>query len=97
MHFENPTPFQMQAIPIILEERSFTAMGASGGGKTYGLSLSVLLRAMQSDIQGTFCIVTPGQPQTNGILNILSQLTSYLKDDEVLEGVLPAVVNMKDV
>ena len=55
--FEEPTPIQTKAIPVLLEGRDVLGQAATGTGKTAAFSLPLIQR---------YCLDTePGKPQAD--------------------------------
>jgi ATP-dependent RNA helicase RhlE len=49
--YENPTPIQLKAIPLILERKDVLASAQTGTGKTAGFTLSILELLSQKNVQ----------------------------------------------
>ncbi|XP_003340257.1 probable ATP-dependent RNA helicase DDX52 [Monodelphis domestica] len=79
--FQNPTPIQMQAIPVMLHGRELLASAPTGSGKTLAFSIPILMQLKQPTNKGfRALIISPTRElasQTHRELVRLSEGTGF--------------------
>ena len=74
MGFEEPTPVQARAIPVLLEGRDVVGIAQTGTGKTlaFGIPMAEGLDAESGDVQGL--VLVPTRELAQQVLGVLSDL-----------------------
>ena len=74
MGFEEPTPVQARAIPVLLEGRDVVGIAQTGTGKTlaFGIPMAEGLDAEAGDVQGL--VLVPTRELAQQVLGVLSDL-----------------------
>ncbi|MYA20790.1 MAG: DEAD/DEAH box helicase [Chloroflexi bacterium] len=74
MGFDQPTPVQARAIPVLLEGRDVVGIAQTGTGKTlaFGIPMAEALDAGSSDVQGL--VLVPTRELAQQVLGVLSDL-----------------------
>ncbi|MYB42766.1 MAG: DEAD/DEAH box helicase [Chloroflexi bacterium] len=74
MGFEQPTPVQERAIPVLLEGRDVVGIAQTGTGKTlaFGIPMAEALHPEQGDVQGL--VLVPTRELAQQVLSVLADL-----------------------
>ncbi len=74
MGFDEPTPVQGRAIPVLLEGRDVVGIAQTGTGKTlaFGIPMAESLDARSSDVQGL--VLVPTRELAQQVLGVLADL-----------------------
>ncbi|MYE45642.1 MAG: DEAD/DEAH box helicase, partial [Chloroflexi bacterium] len=74
MGFDQPTPVQQRAIPVLLEGRDVVGIAQTGTGKTlaFGIPMAEALDAGSGDVQGL--VLVPTRELAQQVLGVLSDL-----------------------
>ena len=76
--FENPTPIQIKALPVILSGRDMVGLAQTGTGKTFAYLLPILKLLSYSDqIQPRVLILVPTRELVVQVVEVVRSLTSY--------------------
>ena len=84
--FENPSPIQCKAIPVMNTKKDLIAQAQSGTGKTGAFSIGILNNIDPTNQSIQALVVNPTHELANQNCNVLKELSTYMNVD-----VLPVV------
>ena len=76
--FENPSPIQGKAIPIMNEKKDLIAQAQSGTGKTGAFSIGVLNNIDVTNDATQVIIVNPTHELANQNYNVIKELSNFM-------------------
>ena len=76
--FENPSPIQGKAIPIMNEKKDLIAQAQSGTGKTGAFSIGVLNNIDLTQDSTQVIIVNPTHELANQNFNVIKELSNFM-------------------
>lgn len=77
--FENPSPIQTKAIPVMNKKVDLIAQAQSGTGKTGAFSIGLLNNIDQNLNNTQALIINPTHELANQNLNVIKELSTYMK------------------
>jgi ATP-dependent RNA helicase DeaD len=84
LKFHTPTPIQMKAIPIILDNKDFIGKAKTGTGKTAGFAIPVLQK-MDLKTRGTkVLVICPTRELVTQVVEDFRGLAKYLPEVEIV-------------
>jgi len=82
--YENPTPIQMQTIPLLLAGKNLLGTAQTGTGKTAAFTLPLLSRLNFGDKNPAMLVLTPTRELAIQVSEAIQKYSSFMKDFHVV-------------
>ncbi|MDR2584139.1 MAG: DEAD/DEAH box helicase [Fibromonadaceae bacterium] len=82
--YENPTPIQMQTIPLLLAGKNLLGTAQTGTGKTAAFTLPLLSRLNFNDKSPAMLVLTPTRELAIQVSEAIQKYSSFMKDFHVV-------------
>ena len=82
--YENPTPIQVQTIPLLLAGKNLLGTAQTGTGKTAAFTLPLLSRLNFSDKNPSILVLTPTRELAIQVSEAIQKYSSFMKDFRVV-------------